>query len=107
VALDFALWGFFGALVYASTRLVTQLFAGEDAPTRRRRTRALAQFATAVMAGPILAAGFTTTVVGWLHGLAQGEAVALTLGLSCNTLWPILVDGLGRRGRIISGDIEP
>lgn len=107
MSFDYALWGGLGAVVYASTRLVTQMLAGDTAPTSRQRWRALAQFGVALVTGPVLAAGFTDTVVGWLHGVAQPQAVAVTLGLSCNVLWPILVEGLNRRGRIWSGDTEP
>lgn len=105
----YALWGFLGAVVYATTRLIAALYSLDGPLPARRARRAWAQWAVAVVTGPIAAAGFTATIVAWpwLRSVARPEAVALTLGLSSNTLWPILVDGLSRRGRLISGEIDP
>lgn len=107
--IGFAAWGLLGALVYALTRLSAALYSGDAKLEPRRARRAWAQFAVTVITGPIAAAGFTASIVSWpwLHAVARPEAVALTIGLSANTLWPILVDGISRRGRLLSGEVDP
>lgn len=107
--IGFAAWGLLGAIVYASARLIAALYSGDAPLPARRVRRAWAQFALAVLTGPIAAAGFTASIVSWpwLHAVARPEAVALTIGLSANTLWPILVDGISRRGRLLSGEVDP
>lgn len=107
--ISYALWGLLGAIVYAATRLIAALYSGDKPPEPRRARRAWLQFGLAVVTGPIAAAGFTASIVAWswLRGVIRPEAVALTIGLSSNTLWPILVDGIVRRGRLMSGEIDP
>ena len=101
-----AAWGLAGALVYAGARLIAQLF-GAEAVVGRRHARAWAQFALALFAGAAGGAALTSTVQGFFGPKASPEAVALLIGLVANTLWPILIEGFGRRARIWSGDVEP
>ena len=98
-----AAWGLGGAFVYASSRLITALFADAEL-TPRMRTKAWAQFAVAIVFGP-LAAGAVTGEAVRLSGGKLGEAaVALVIGLSANALWPLLVDEAGKGlKRLIGG----
>lgn len=101
-----AFWGLAGATIYAGARLIAQLLAVEW-PGVRKAWRAVAQFALAMIAGPAFAAALAGTVMNLTARKANIEAVAFLLGLCANTLWPILVDGMGRRARIWSGETEP
>lgn len=104
--LENALWGACGAAIYAGSKLIAILTASE-APDRRKIARAIAQFALAMVAGIAFAAALTGTVMKVAAAHANVEAVAFFLGLCANALWPILVDGVGRRARIWSGETEP
>lgn len=104
--LENALWGLAGAFIYAGARLIAQLL-GAEAPDRRRLIRASAQFGLALFAGGAGAAALASSVAKLFGGKATIEAVAMLLGLTANTIWPILVDGVGRRARIWSGDADP
>lgn len=101
-----ALWGLAGALIYAGARLIAQLL-GAEVLTGRRTWRAVAQFTLAMVAGPAFAAALSSTVMKIAAAHADVDAVAFLLGLSANTIWPIFVDGVGRRARIWSGETEP
>ena len=96
-------WGLAGALIYAGSKLILAVFGGEPLSPRQQR-RAWAQFVLAAFSGPVAAGGFSPTITHWLHGKADMTAVALAIGLSANVIWPVLVEGLGKRARIWAGD---
>ncbi len=93
-----ALWGFLGALIYASTVTTAALWGDSPAPDGLHRKRVFAEFAICIIVGPVLAEGFGPTLfkLQWLAQLDH-RAVSLTVGLSANYLWPIAVRAMGRR----------
>lgn len=94
-----ALWGAAGALFYAGTRLTTELWGGEVEPDARAKKRAAARFCLAAFFGPIAAAALTQPTIKLIGGHGTVPAVALAIGLSCNALWPIFVNGLAKAMR--------
>lgn len=94
-----AFWGGCGACVYAGTQLTADLWGGEAPPPERAKKKAVAKFGLAVFFGPIAATAITGPLIGFTGGRATIPAMALAVGLCCNGLWPVLVDGLGREVR--------
>jgi hypothetical protein len=90
-----AFWGFWGALVYAGTALTRALW-GELPATGAPRKLALAEFGIAIIFGPVAAEGFGPTLFHWFPAL-DPKALALTIGLSANYIWPLAVKALGKR----------
>jgi hypothetical protein len=88
-----AFWGFAGAAVYASTVLAKQLWGPSPAEGNARKL-ALAQFGIAMFFGPVAAAGFTPSLSAWFPKL-DAHAISLTIGLSANYIWPLVVKALG------------
>lgn len=88
-----ALWGLAGAFVYASSRLITAIL-GETELGPRAVKRAWAEFAVALLFGPIAAAALTPPILGRLGQAATLPAVALAIGLCGNAVWPVFVAGL-------------
>ncbi len=89
-----AVWGAAGAAVYAGTRLITALWGGDAEPDQRARTRAVARFLLAVFFGPVAASALTQPIMAAMGKGSTVPAVALAIGLSCNALWPLFVQGL-------------
>lgn len=88
-----AFWGFFGALVYAGTALIRRLWG--DRPARGDTVKLVwAEFAIAVIFGPVAAEGFGPSIFKWFPAMDE-RALALTIGLSANYLWPLAVEALG------------
>jgi hypothetical protein len=101
-----ALWGLLGASTYAAWQVSSSLWIGEP-PTWTQRKLICARFWIAVVFGPVAAVGFTPTIIALLHGKALPPAVALSVGLSCNYLWPLAVRALGKRLQTKLGDKAP
>ena len=103
-----ALWGFAGATFYAGTQLSTALWGGEGEPDLRHRKRAWSRFTLALFFGPLAAAALTRPAISFLlHGHGTVAAVGLAIGLSCNALWPLFVDGVGKEfGRALGAMLK-
>lgn len=111
-------WGFAGAFVYAAPIFSMTLWADSrgDAETRRlSRLQGATSFGVSLITGGILAAGLTQVVIGAAAaGIAfqnftlrlqlDPVSAALTIGLSCNFLWPKL---LRRLGELADGPSKP
>lgn len=88
-----AFWGFGGAFVYASAILAKQLWGPAPVDSNGRKL-AVSQWGIAIFFGPLAAAGFSPSLAGWLPKL-DSHAIALTVGLSANYIWPLVVKALG------------
>lgn len=97
-----ALWGFFGAFIYAGT-VFTSAFWADEPVTSQKRYRLLAEFAISIMVGPVVAEGFGPTLFAsaWLKALDH-RAICLSIGLSANYVWPIAVKALGSRVKLFA-----
>lgn len=87
-----ALWGLGGAFGYASPRLLAALF---EPPTGGGRPlRAWVEFAFAMGAGPIAAAGLGPFAASELHStsIAECRAGAVVIGLLVNPVAPAAVE---------------
>lgn len=97
-----ALWGLGGAAVYASSRFITAVW-GDAEIDHRGRVRAWAQFAVALLFGPIAAGALTAELVRFSGGKMGAPAVALAIGISANALWPLFVEEAGKGFRRLIG----
>lgn len=94
------LWGVGGALVYGLGVFRVTVYS-EEGLDPRVRARAWLQLGTCILFGGLAAEGFGPTLAGWAHGRVHPEAVWLVVGLSANSMWPVLERLLGGRLRRI------
>jgi hypothetical protein len=94
------LWGFGGALVYGLGQFRVTIYA-EDGKNPRTMARAFLQLGTSLLFGVVAAEGFGPTLAGWAAGRVHPEAVWTVVGLSSNSMWPVVERLLGGRLRAI------
>ena len=84
------IWGLIGGIGYAGTRLSTALWGNQEIEPNARAL-AIAQFVLAI----ILAPSAAMTLTPWLVILfpnAPQQPIAFIVGLSFNSIWPIMTE---------------
>lgn len=92
-----AFWGAAGAFIYACMELLACLMAAKA--SNDTVVWCVARFIFALLIGMIFAAAFGPWVQGYLHrgGFIELRAISVGLGLSANTLAPLLISALNSR----------
>lgn len=100
IAVRPGVWGLAGSLVYGLGVFRVTVYS-EEGREPRVRARAWLQLVTCLLFGAVAAEGFGPTLAGWARGRVHPEAVWLVVGLSANSMWPVLERLLGGRLRKI------
>ena len=96
--------GLLAGLVYALYTIRKDLFDDrEKEPTPRERAAAWWKFWNALIASPLFAGTFTTSLTRLGHGTVTWPAVAVFIGITVNMVWPVVAAGLsdGVKARVM------